>query len=101
GLAEDPRPTDVLPGWSDVAGPRAYLAPERGNGDPATIATDLYALGVVLHELIAGAVPAAADGFRREIAAGVPARWRAVIARCLDPDPLKRYGNAGDVADAL
>src|SRR5262249_36224415 len=101
GLAEEPRPTDVLPAWSDVAGTPAYRAPDRGKGAPAPIAPALYALGVVLHELIAGAVPAAADGFRREIAAGVPARWRAVIARCLDPDPLKRYGNAGDVADAL
>jgi serine/threonine protein kinase len=40
-----------------VLGTAAYLAPERATGRPATPAADLYALGVVLHEMLAGSLP--------------------------------------------
>ncbi|MGH3273284.1 MAG: protein kinase domain-containing protein [Streptosporangiaceae bacterium] len=40
-----------------VLGTAGYLAPERVEGDQATVATDLYALGVVAHECLAGLLP--------------------------------------------
>src|SRR5262245_37400607 len=101
GLAQESRAREHIPTSSGGAGTPAYLAPERWRGAPATVASDIYALGVVLHELVAGARPAAANGFARAIDAGIPARWRTVIARCLEPDPAKRYASAEAVSDAL
>lgn len=40
-----------------VVGTPRYLAPELWSGRPATVQTDLYAMGLVLHELLAGSVP--------------------------------------------
>jgi serine/threonine-protein kinase len=44
-----------------VLGTAAYLAPERATGRPATSAADLYALGVVLYQMLAGRLPFRAD----------------------------------------
>ena len=86
---------------SGVVGTAAYLAPERWRGAPATVASDIFALGIVLHELVAGRRPGLGSGGDRVIAPDVPRRWRRVIARCLDPDPDRRYKSAAAIADAL
>ena len=87
-----------------LLGTPAYMAPEQVEGRPATPASDVYALGVTLFELLTGTVP-----FRAETAlatatarlhrapprpssvrADVPARWDAIVARCLARDPSRR-----------
>lgn len=58
-----------------LVGTLAYLAPERASGEPDTPASDVYALGVVLYELIAGHQPFNADNplaLVRAHAAGAP-----------------------------
>jgi tetratricopeptide (TPR) repeat protein len=85
----------------DRAGTPAYLAPERQRGEAASVASDVYAIGVVLHELIAGQRPAAAADDGAVLAVDIPPRWRTVIARCVDRDPSRRYGSASAVAGAL
>lgn len=98
GLAQEPTAAETGPLATGVAGTPEYLAPERWRGERATIATDIYALGIVLHELITGRRP---HKEKRTISRKIPARWRAVITRCLEEDPKKRYGSAAEVAEAL
>ena len=105
GLAAEPSSPDSGPAWSGVAGTPAYLAPERWSGERATVASDIFALGVLLHELAAGHRPAVKGGaaatHERVPDADLPRRWHRVIARCLDREPGRRYASAADVAHAL
>jgi serine/threonine protein kinase len=55
GIASAAGETDLTTG--DLLGTAAYLAPERALGRPATPAADLYSLGVVLYQLLAGRRP--------------------------------------------
>jgi tRNA A-37 threonylcarbamoyl transferase component Bud32 len=48
---------DLRRGAGSVDGTPEYLAPERIEGAPATVATDIYALGIVLYELLVGKLP--------------------------------------------
>ena len=99
----------------DVVGTPKYLAPEQIEGQPATAATDLYAVGVVLYEMLSGSVPfdrgtpmATALAHRevqapdiRTIRPDVPPRVAAVIGTALQKRPADRYQSAAEMARAL
>jgi len=61
-LILDPAAPDVLTRTGDVVGTLAYMAPEQAEGRDCTAATDLYALGLVLYEALAGVNPIRAAG---------------------------------------
>ncbi|HEX2038650.1 MAG TPA: serine/threonine-protein kinase [Acidimicrobiales bacterium] len=98
-----------------LLGTPAYLAPERIDGRPATPASDLYSLGVVLYEALAGRKPfdgdtpvAVAHNVRH--AEVPPLRgWRpdldptlvAVVERAMHRDPSARFAAAREMAEAL
>jgi serine/threonine-protein kinase len=98
-----------------AAGTLAYMSPEQLHGEVVDRRTDVWALGVVLYEMLAGRKPfEAADrsGLARAIAEGSPADLRAlrpevppavarIVARALAKDPRERYATAGEFADAL
>ena len=105
----------ALTGLGVVMGTPYYMPPETWQGEPATRASDVYALGVVLYELGAGRpphadvavaglaaivptvdVPALAD-----VAPGVDPRLAAVIDRCLRREPAARYPTGEDLLLAL
>jgi serine/threonine protein kinase/tetratricopeptide (TPR) repeat protein len=90
-----------LRGSATASGTRAYLAPERAAGAPATVASDIYALGIVLHELVAGGRHPSGAAGTLALAPGIPRPWRDVIAQCLDPEPARRFASAAAVARAL
>ena len=91
-----------------VVGTPGYLAPERVSGASATALSDLYSLGVVAYECLAGAAPF--DGTVLEVAlahvtrplpalpAFVPANVGALVAQLTAKDPADRPGSAAEVA---
>lgn len=73
-----------------VLGTMPYLAPERLRGEPASPATDLYALGATLHEVATGSPPGDGVPLPEDLPSGV----RQLIERCLERDPAQRPASA-------
>ncbi len=101
-----------LTGRGMIMGTLHYLPPEVLSGAEADARGDIWALGVMLHELAAREMPF--DGHTRfEVAAAimhspprplpgsVPLGLRTIIARCLEKEPARRYQRAGEVRAAL
>ena len=117
GLAKSAQTTDDCTRTGVVLGTPAYMAPEQAEGRSKEIGTttDVYALGVVLYELLTGQLPfrgaSDADTLRR-IAIGelvrprrlrhaIPLDLEAVVLRCLERSPKDRYRSAAALADDL
>jgi eukaryotic-like serine/threonine-protein kinase len=98
-----------------VLGTVPYMAPEHLDGREADARADVFALGVVLYEMVCGRRPFEADGKGRLMAAIlehepspashhqplVPPVLDHVLKRCLAKDPEERWQSARDVAIAL
>lgn len=106
---------DELTSTRDVVGTAAYLSPEQLSGRPLGPETDIYAVGVVLFELLAGQRPFKTDRglasalarltesapLLESVAPGVPSGLCSIINRCLKTDPSQRYSNADRLANDL
>jgi eukaryotic-like serine/threonine-protein kinase len=110
GIARSAHDTALTTG--DLLGTAAYLAPERVLGDRATPAADIYALGVVLYELLAGHRPFAGDSevelamahvnadppLLDEVASAAPPSLVAACHQALAKDPASRPASAAEFA---
>jgi len=98
-----------------VLGTSEYLAPEQASGKSVTPATDVYSLGVVLWELLAGDVPFVGENFvavalrhvnepppsLRERRPDVSPRLEAAVERALAKDPARRFPSMAAFAEEL
>ncbi|MFG0320429.1 MAG: serine/threonine-protein kinase [Planctomycetota bacterium JB042] len=74
----------------------AYASPEQVRGDPVTTGSDVFALGLLLHELVAGALPADGPSGREVTVRG---DLGAVIRKAIATEPARRYRSADRFAD--
>ncbi len=114
GIAKAAEQSDITKVGS-VLGTAAYLSPEQARGEPAGPASDIYALGVVSYQLMAGRLPyeaASLTDLARQQESGppprladevrdVPPELAAAVARALARDPARRYVDAAEMEDAL
>lgn len=98
-----------------LAGTPLFMAPELWRGEPATASCDLYAMGLVLYELIAGTIPFANLHGRElvqaivqtelppldAVAPEIPRTLSDAIARCTRRDAGDRYRSADEVREAF
>lgn len=91
--------TGVLPGGNGFTGTQLYMAPELVAGRPASAASDIYALGVVLYQLLVSdfTSPVAFD-WTEEVTDPV---LRKTLGRCFAGNPKKRFARIGDLAESL
>jgi eukaryotic-like serine/threonine-protein kinase len=98
-----------------IMGTAQYLSPEQAQGYSVSETSDIYSVGVILYELLTGAVPfegesAVAIAFKQvsaeprppsELNPSLPPGLDAIVLRALAKDPAQRYANAGELIAAL
>jgi tetratricopeptide (TPR) repeat protein len=117
GLARAAEPGDETPisRSGQVFGTPDYMAPEQLLGKPVSPATDIYALGLVMYEMVTG--ERAFAGGRalenavqrvteqptppRQKSPDLPVEWEEAILTCLAKDPRGRFASAREVVESL
>ena len=98
-----------------VMGTVGYMSPEQVRGQPADARSDIFSLGCVLYEMLAGIRPFLGDTAPEIQAAilrdvppplrihvkNVPLEFEHLVRRCLEKDPLERFQSARDLSFAL
>jgi eukaryotic-like serine/threonine-protein kinase len=114
GLAEIPVMSGD-PSPSGMCGTPAFMAPELLRGEPATVASDIYSLGVLLYFLVSGSVPVDADSFAQaneihqtgrvkslsDTRPDLPEEFLEVVDRATAADASARFATAAEMKKAL
>ncbi|HMR75937.1 MAG TPA: protein kinase, partial [Polyangiaceae bacterium] len=115
--AEASQSLSALTEQNMVFGTPEYMAPEQARGDEVDIRCDVYAVGIVLYEMLTGTVPFQASSAvsvmtshlmdapdppsSRAPKANIPPAVEAVVLHALAKEPAKRYPTAGALSEAL
>ncbi|MEO6192187.1 MAG: protein kinase [Thermoanaerobaculia bacterium] len=98
-----------------VSGTPGYISPEAAQGQALDRRTDVYSLGVVLYELLAGKPPFTGANLARilvqlvqeepkplrQVVPATPEDLETIVGKCLEKDPARRYESARDLAEDL
>jgi eukaryotic-like serine/threonine-protein kinase len=98
-----------------VMGTPDYMPPEQAQGLPADFRSDIYSLGIVFYEIFTGHLPFSGDSVMAVVLAhiqkpapvprqanpAIPPELEAIILRCLEKSPAKRYQRVEDVLEDL
>jgi serine/threonine protein kinase len=112
GLAKMVVASRILTATGTVLGTPTYMAPEQWRGEPVDARTDVYALGVILYEMVSGHAPFESDTpftlmYKhlndappplRTSLPDLPPEVEEVILKALAKNPEQRYQSAGDLA---
>lgn len=108
--------TDLsLTGAGLALGTAAYFSPEQAKGDRVLPQSDLYALGVVLYEMLTGRLPFQSDtdvgmAFKhisdtptppRQLVPSIPPQLNAIVMKAMAKDPAQRFASAAQMEQAL
>jgi serine/threonine-protein kinase len=106
---------DRLTGAGSVLGTLAYLSPEQARGRTTDHRSDLYALGLILFEMLTGRRPPGDGGSApmalreagercpapSQLVSEIPGDVDAIVLRCLEREPERRFASAADLEGAL
>jgi tetratricopeptide (TPR) repeat protein/predicted Ser/Thr protein kinase len=98
-----------------LVGTVLYMSPEQVRGDELDPRADIFSLGAMLYHALTGQLPFPGNSFPEvcmsileghprpvgELRSGLPRELADFVMRCLDPDPAKRFQNAGEAHGAL
>lgn len=115
GIAKAAFASGDLTATGKLLGTAKYLAPEQAAGDAVDGRADLYALGIVMYEMLTGRVPFEAETDLatamlrltevptppRALRSGIPRELETVVVRALSRDPDDRFQSADEMSSAL
>jgi serine/threonine-protein kinase len=98
-----------------VLGTPQYMSPEQAEGKPVDTRADLYALGIILYEMLVGKVPFDAPSVPAilvkhlkeppqppsKLRESIPPNLESIVLRCLAKEPEKRFATADELSAAL
>jgi serine/threonine protein kinase/tetratricopeptide (TPR) repeat protein len=98
-----------------VIGTPHYMSPEQVKGEPAGLRSDIYSLGIILYEMLTGAVPFTGSSVfevmiqrvqrpprpAREVNPEIPGYLDKILERCLAMDPEARYQSVAEILKDL
>lgn len=98
-----------------IVGTPAYMAPEQANGDPLSVQSDVFSLGILLYEMLTGMKPFLGENNTEILARivrnkyiaperlnpAIPVTLRRIVKKTLRKDPIRRYQNSTDMIHDL